>query len=174
MAASRKERGTALWGFCPVIFVTVGTQRPFDRLIRAVDLWAGLRARSDVFAQILSSNHPQRVMFTYFIDPSEFNGWVERAAVVVAHAGIGSIISALQFGKPIVVMPRLRQFRENHNDHQLATARHFENVGRVIVAHDEQELAKGLDHAITLGETARIGDEASPQLIATIRGFLEG
>lgn len=35
-----------------MIFVTVGTQVQFDRLIRTVDEWAGARARSDIFAQI--------------------------------------------------------------------------------------------------------------------------
>ena len=35
-----------------MIFVTVGHQMPFDRLIAAVDAWAGARGRSDVFAQI--------------------------------------------------------------------------------------------------------------------------
>ena len=35
-----------------MIFVTVGTQLPFDRLIRAVDNWAKAAGRRDVFAQI--------------------------------------------------------------------------------------------------------------------------
>jgi UDP-N-acetylglucosamine transferase subunit ALG13 len=157
-----------------LIFVTVGSQRPFDRLIRAVDQWAGLRSRSDVFAQVLNSKYrPQHIECTDFIDPAEFNRWIERAAVVVAHVGMGSIISALEFGKPIVVMPRRVQFREIHNDHQVASSRFFGAQGRVIVAHDEQHLARKLDHAVTLGETPRINTQASPELLATIRSFIE-
>ena len=35
-----------------MIFVTVGTQLAFDRMIKAVDEWAGARGRTDVFAQV--------------------------------------------------------------------------------------------------------------------------
>jgi len=34
-----------------VIFVTVGAQMPFDRLVGAVDTWAGTNNRRDIFAQ---------------------------------------------------------------------------------------------------------------------------
>lgn len=158
-----------------MIFVTVGSQEPFDRLIRAVDEWARLRARSDVFAQIASSRiRPQHIEFTHSIEPSEFNRVMREARVIVAHAGMGSIISALELGKPIVVMPRRHEFRETRNDHQVATAERFGAQGRIIVAHDEQDLPAKLDHALTLGDTERIHTQASPRLIATIRAFLEG
>jgi UDP-N-acetylglucosamine transferase subunit ALG13 len=158
-----------------VIFVTVGSQEPFDRLIRAVDKWAGLRGRSDVFAQIASSSfRPRRIEFTQFIEPEEFNRVMQEAQVIVAHAGMGSIISALELGKPIVVMPRRAEFRETRNDHQVATAERFGAQGRVMVANNEQDLPEKLDHALTLRDTDRIQAQASPRLIATIRAFLEG
>jgi UDP-N-acetylglucosamine transferase subunit ALG13 len=158
-----------------VIFVTVGSQEPFDRLIRAVDEWARLRARSDVFAQIASSSScPQHIKFTHFIEPSEFNRVMQETRLIVAHAGMGSIISALELGKPIVVMPRRADFRETRNDHQVATAERFGAQGRIIVANDEQDLPAKLDHALTLGDSNRIHAQASPRLIATIRAFLEG
>jgi UDP-N-acetylglucosamine transferase subunit ALG13 len=158
-----------------VIFATVGSQEPFDRLIRAVDQWAMLHKRSDVFAQIGNSAfQPKHIQFTKFLEPSEFNRVIHEAVVVVAHAGMGSIISALEIGKPIVVMPRRGALRETRNDHQVATAERFGVRGRVIVAQDQQELAEKLAYALTLGEMDRINPEASPRLIATIRAFLDG
>lgn len=158
-----------------MIFVTVGSQEPFDRLIRAVDEWARSRARSDVFAQIASSTfHPQHIKFTHFLEPAEFNRVLQETRVIVAHAGMGSIISALELGKPIVIMPRRADFRETRNDHQVATAERFGAQGRIIVADDEKDLPEKLDHALTLGETEGIQAEASPRLITTIRNFLDG
>jgi UDP-N-acetylglucosamine transferase subunit ALG13 len=158
-----------------VIFVTVGSQEPFDRLIRAVDEWARLRARCDVFAQIASSElRPQHIEFTQFLEPSEFKRIMQETRVIVAHAGMGSIISALELGKPMVVMPRRASFRETRNDHQVATAERFGTQGRIIVANDEQDLPEKLDHALTLGDGGRIQAQASPRLIATIRAFLDG
>jgi UDP-N-acetylglucosamine transferase subunit ALG13 len=157
------------------MFVTVGTQGAFDRLIRAVDDWAGSRAKSDVFAQIGPSDYrPKHIGATRFLDPEEFRRRIEAARIVVAHAGMGSIISSLEHGKPIIVMPRRAELREQRNDHQIATAKHFARQGRIIVALDEGELREKLDQAETLSADKPICAQASPQLIATLRAFLEG
>jgi UDP-N-acetylglucosamine transferase subunit ALG13 len=158
-----------------MIFATVGSQEPFDRLIRAVDEWAAARGRTDVLAQIGGSTfQPRHVQFTKFMDPAEFGKVMREARIVVAHAGMGSIISSLELGKPIVVMPRRAEFRETRNDHQVATAERFGAQGRIIVANNEQDLPQKLDLALTLGETAGIATQASPRLIATLRTFLQG
>src|SRR5262245_16726664 len=107
---------TSLCRYGLMIFVTVGTQGQFDRLIRTVDEWAGLRARTDVFAQIGKSVYrPRHIRSKRFIDPAEFRKLVEASRLVVAHAGIGSIITALEFGKHIIVMPRRADFGEHRN-----------------------------------------------------------
>ncbi len=158
-----------------MILVSVGSQAPFDRLVRAVDEWARLRNRADVFAQIAKGSYrPAHIGFTDFVDPAEFKELVRGAQFIVAHAGMGSIISALELGKPIVVMPRRACFRETRNDHQVAAARHFGEQGRIIVATDEQEVPEKLDYALTALETERIDTKASPLLIGTVRAFLEG
>jgi UDP-N-acetylglucosamine transferase subunit ALG13 len=158
-----------------MILVTVGSQAPFDRLIRAVDQWAKLRDRSDVFAQIAETSYiPKHIDFTAFVGPSEFKSLARQADIIVAHAGMGSIISALELGKPIVVMPRRGHLRETRNDHQVAAAKQFGNQGRVIVAQDEVEIPKKIDIAVTLGETDRIGAQASSELLSTIRSFIDG
>ncbi len=158
-----------------MIFATVGSQEPFDRLVRAVDEWARQHPRAEVFAQIGASHfRPKFVEYTKFLDPTEFNRVIRQARLIVAHAGMGSIISALELGKPIVVMPRRGALRETRNDHQVATAERFGQRGKVIVAEDERVLGARLDYALTVGETPRIAPEASPRLIATIRAFVDG
>jgi hypothetical protein len=50
------KRGKNLWatslGSYFVIFVTIGSMFPFDRMIRVMDEWASKNANQDVFAQI--------------------------------------------------------------------------------------------------------------------------
>jgi UDP-N-acetylglucosamine transferase subunit ALG13 len=158
-----------------MMFVTVGTQGAFDRLVRTVDDWAGLRNKSDVFAQIGPSDYrPKHIAATRFLDPPEFRRRIEAARIVVAHAGMGSIITALEQGKPIIVMPRRADLREQRNDHQIATARQFARQGRIIVAFDEGELREKLDLADSLSAAEPLAQRASLQLIATLRAFLEG
>jgi exopolysaccharide biosynthesis glucuronosyltransferase PssE len=158
-----------------MIFVTVGSQMPFDRLIRAVDEWAATRDRSDVFAQIGSTEfRPKTISAKQFMDPMEFRKCVETADFIVAHAGMGSIITALECGKPIVVMPRRGYLNETRNDHQVATVRHLSKHGRIIPAMNEDELASQLDNLGRPQELDRISPHASPVLISTIRNFVDG
>jgi UDP-N-acetylglucosamine transferase subunit ALG13 len=155
-----------------MIFVTVGTQKPFDRLIRTVDEWAGARGTTDVFAQIGPSAYcPRHISAEPFISPVEFTRRVASAAVVIAHAGMGSIITALELGKQIIVLPRRANLGEHRNDHQIATAKRFAEQGRILAAFDEQELFDKLDHLRRKDEPLIAG--ASPRLIATIRTFIE-
>ena len=64
---------------------------------------------------------------------------------MISHAGMGSIITALELGKRIIVMPRRANLGEHRNDHQLATAKRLSEQGRIMVAFTEQELVDKLD-----------------------------
>jgi UDP-N-acetylglucosamine transferase subunit ALG13 len=157
-----------------MIFVTVGTQGHFDRLIRTVDEWAGLRGSTNVFAQTGPSDYrPKHIHAKPFIDPTEFRKCVESATIVIAHAGMGSIITALEFGKQIIVMPRRGDLGEHRNEHQVATAKRFAEQGRIVVAFNEQELLETMDQLKVFHETERLSAQASPHLIATIRAGIE-
>lgn len=157
-----------------MILVTVGAQMPFDRMTRAVDEWAGERGRKDVFAQIGPTDwRPRHMEWTQFLEPEEFRRRVAESDILVAHAGMGSIISALEAGKPILVMPRRGDLRETRNDHQVATARRFAEQGRVSVAMDEVELKAKLDGIDSMRAAGSISPWASPGLIAGIRAFIE-
>jgi len=124
-----------------VIFVTVGGQLPFDRLIHAVDRWAVSEARDDVFAQIGRSNDPPaHVRWERFLSPSDFQAKARESHIIVAHAGMGSILTALELGKPIVIMPRRAHLGEHRNDHQWATVKHLGRRTGVIAVADEEEL----------------------------------
>lgn len=156
-----------------MIFVTVGAQMPFDRLVRAVDEWAGARRREDVFAQIgPGSLVPRHLRWERFMEPDAFRRTVESARLIVAHAGMGSILTALQAGKPILVMPRRGDLNETRNDHQVATARRLVEQQRVAAAFDEHQLMQELDRLEQLAAPPAIGPHASPELLAAIRGFL--
>jgi UDP-N-acetylglucosamine transferase subunit ALG13 len=156
------------------VFVTVGTQVPFDRLIMAVDEWAASHTEMHIFAQIgESSFRPEHIEFVTMLEPPEFRRRALWSDVLVAHAGMGSILTALQYGKPILVMPRQSRLKEHRNDHQLATALHIKKMSKVAVAMDADEIPAMLDGITTLGASELISDRASDQLLSAIRGFIQ-
>lgn len=145
-----------------MIFVTVGAQMHFDRLVKCVDEWSALRDLHDIFAQIGPSQYvPRFIKYTKFITPLEFKQTVIRADLIVAHAGMGSIISAFEASKPILIMPRRGNFGETRNDHQVATAKRFEAISSVQVAMNEMELVEKLNH---LNRPQIQGNEASQSI----------
>jgi UDP-N-acetylglucosamine transferase subunit ALG13 len=157
------------------IFVTVGTQLPFDRLIVAVDQWAGGHPAAHLVAQTGRSDYrPRHIEWAESIDAGEFRARLLAARAVVSHAGMGSIISALELGRPIVVMPRLARFGEHRNDHQSATARHLQGQRGVRVVWDERELTEALDALATIEAiTPPIANFADSRLLAAIRAFID-
>jgi UDP-N-acetylglucosamine transferase subunit ALG13 len=157
-----------------MIFVTVGVQLPFDRLIRAVDGWAGTRGRADIVAQAgASAYRPQHLALRETLAPKEFRTIVEEAELVVAQAGMGSIITALELGKRIVVMPRRADLGEHRNDHQLSTARYMAEQNLVTVAKDADDLVRLLDEPVAEAARRPISSEASAPLMGRIVGFLD-
>lgn len=156
-----------------MIFVTVGTELPFDRLVRAVDDWAAESGAAEVFAQIGEGAwEPLNIGFSHFLEPPEFDRRFLAADLIVAHAGMGTILSALRYGKPLLVMPRRANFGEQRNDHQLATARRLSEMGKLDVAMDETELRSRLRMIDGLPRRTRIGADADSGLLSAIRDFI--
>jgi UDP-N-acetylglucosamine transferase subunit ALG13 len=102
----------------------------------------------------------------------EFLDCVRSAHMVVAHAGMGTILTALQYGTPIVVMPRLARYREMRNDHQVDTVKMLHGRKVIMSASTSEELHLHLDQWESATANARIGSTADPILLDTIRGAL--
>ena len=156
-----------------MIFVTVGSDLPFDRLVQAVDQWAHRRNMKDVFAQIGEAGYkPGFIASKKFLGPTEFRDRFASASLIISHAGMGTILSALQHEKPILVMPRLAGLREVRNEHQLATSRRLLEMGKINVAFDVDELTRKLDHLDDLKPREKITPFAGPELISALREFI--
>jgi len=156
-----------------MIFVTVGTQLPFDRLVKAVDEWAGANPGREVFAQIGPSElQPIHIASVPFLTPDAADRQFRAAELVIAHAGMGSVITALKYHKPILILPRVAALGEHRNEHQLATARWLGMRSGINVAWSEQEMMNFLDGRQQLSPGGDISDSADPQFISKLRSAI--
>lgn len=130
-----------------MIFLTVGSMFPFDRMIRAVDeMVADRRITDTLTAQIGDGRYePKHFAFDRFLDKPRYDERVGQADLLLGHAGAGTIALALERDKRLLVVPRLRLHKEHVNDHQVATARKFEELGHVLVAYDTAEIPAKLE-----------------------------
>ncbi len=158
-----------------MIFVTVGAQMPFDRLTSCVDRWAASCDAADIFAQIgITDWRPTHMDWTAMLDPSDYRQRLFEADAVITHAGMGTILTALEFGKPMIVMPRRGALHETRNDHQVGTAKALAADGLVNVAWDEHELSAWLQRLDQVAAPARIASHASIALLTAVRDFVRG
>ena len=158
-----------------MIFATVGTQLPFDRLIETLDIWSLRHCKKNVFAQIGKEGAvPRHLDFAPTMTMSQFDRAVAKCSVVVAHAGMGSVLTALKARKPLIIMPRRASYGEHRNDHQLATAHQLRRLPGIQVAMDEAELVRQLNAPPSAANGGSISPFASDRLIGAIQSFIHG
>ena len=125
-----------------MIFLTTGTQFPFDRLVRAVDeIFDKDLIDEEIFAQIgYHSYKPRNFESVAYLEKERFETHLRRASSIIGHAGMGTITMALDNHKPLLTMPRLKKYGEVVSDHQIAIAKKLENLGHILVAYGEEDL----------------------------------
>ena len=74
------------------------------------------------------------------IDKKKLSKLQDKADLIITHGGVGSIISSLEKGKKVIVVPRLKKYNEHVNDHQIQKAEKFENNGYVRSVIDISKL----------------------------------
>jgi len=158
-----------------MIYVTVGTQLPFARLIKAVNDVAAEKGL-DVFAQVgPDKSHYHAIKTADFVDPEEANRFIREADLIIAHAGMGTIISASQLGKPLIIMPRQFHYGEHRNDHQLATANRFRDFPNITVVEDKRSLSEAMDSKLEQADGPLLGvvpEYAPDSFIAELKKLL--
>lgn len=159
-----------------MIFVTIGTQVPFDRFIKAVDELAPLLQGKEVIAQAFGLKYQAKNIKTLdYIPPGEFKDYINAAELVISHAGTGTILSVSQMEKPLIVFPRSGKLKETRNDHQFQTCRMFEKTCGLQVAYDEQQLKEKLLQYLRgeLPVMEKIPPHASVELLDSLRSFIQ-
>lgn len=159
-----------------MIFVTIGTQEPFDRLVRAVDQYAPNWCGEMVIAQMgISGYSPKNLKRVDYLSPEKYSEVFDESRLIISHAGTGTILTALLRRKPILVMPRLASLGEHRNEHQMATAIRFGELGYLKWAKDESVLLEMLGEHESYDSflpTKAVTERAAQSLLEDLRGFI--
>lgn len=154
-----------------MIFVTVGTQLPFDRLVKMMDEIAPSLEGEEIIVQGLQGKYrPRHLRVVDYLDAENFERTFDEARVVVAHAGVGTIISAMRRRKPLIVVARDASLGEHRNDHQKATAIRFADACSLYVASSAEEILAGIR---SLPVPAPLPESPSPALAAAIMDIID-
>lgn len=152
-----------------MIFVAVGTQFSFDRLIQYMDEWAKDNSEK-VIAQISDAEYfPEHIEWHRFLEGEQYNQLVESASVFVSHAGMGNIITARENQTPIIVINRQFALGEHRNDHQADGLTWMGKLDGVYTASNKEQLFEHLSHSNNLSfksEKNKVGNNVLSNYIA--------
>ncbi|WP_146070532.1 glycosyltransferase [Arthrobacter sp. 08Y14] len=111
------------------IFVTLGTIRPY-RFDRAVDAIVKQFGEHDIVWQLGVTNRGDLPGYaTAMMDAFQFDSQVERADVVITHAGVGSAMRIMDLGKTPIMVTRSKDHGEHVDNHQNQITRELTRRG---------------------------------------------
>ena len=114
-----------------MILVLLGTQdKPFIRLLEEIDKLKNNKIiKDDVIVQAgLTKYKSENMELHGLIQIDELMKLMEKSDLVITHGGVGSILSALQLGKKVIAIPRLAEYGEHTNNHQIQIVNEFFNI----------------------------------------------
>ncbi|WP_380784248.1 glycosyltransferase [Sphingomonas sp. R86520] len=158
-----------------MIFASVGSMLPFDRLTRAVDAWAGENPKTRVLIQIGSGVYePQYAEWTRMMPHEVYLKHMTDCRLFVAHVGIGSILQALELGRQMLMLPRRASLGEHTTDHQLDTATKFHHTAGLAIVDDTPSLHLAMSKLLAspLSNADRLSSFAPESMTNKIRDFL--
>ncbi len=118
-----------------------------NRLIEAVDNLAP-HFDEEFFIQTGNSSYiPKNCNYQDFLDSETYNKMIAQSSVLITHAGVGTIISGITAGKPVIVVPRLVEYGEHVDDHQSQIAEAFSAKKLVLCCTDVAKLGEYIEKA---------------------------
>lgn len=126
-----------------MIFVTLGTQdKTFERLLIKIDelIDKGV-IQGDVIVQAGKTNYSSKNMKIFdFIELNRMNQYIEKCDYMISHAGVGTIMNAINHQKKIIAVARRAKFGEHENDHQVEITTKFSDFGYILGCTEVEEL----------------------------------
>lgn len=135
-----------------MILIVLGTQdNSFHRLLEKVqELIDKNIIKEKVIVQAGRTKFESKEMEIYSLMPyNKLEQIMKEADLVITHGGVGSIVMALKLGKKVIAIPRLSQFNEHVNDHQIQIVDSFDKQGFLIGLIELNDLQQALERAKT-------------------------
>lgn len=126
-----------------MIFVTVGTQdKSFERLIKGIEQAVIEKKITDkVIVQAGNTKYESDVIEVLNYIPFEkFTDFMNKADIIITHGGVGSILNAIKLGKKVIAVPRLKEYNEHINDHQLQVIKKMTEQGYILSTQNVEEI----------------------------------
>ena len=112
-----------------MILVILGTQdKEFKRLVRLCNEIKD----EDILIQMGNTKEISIHRSFDFCSAIEFNKLIDQAELIISHGGVGALMSSLFKNKKVIAIPRLMEYKEHQNDHQIEIVKFLEKKDYLI------------------------------------------
>lgn len=127
------------------VLVTIGSmvEKKFIRLFNLLEELCeeGILRGKDVVAQVGFDNYKAKNFQTFdMIADDDFKKLIGESDLIITHAGTGTVTSCLKQNKKVIIFPRMKEFDEHYDDHQLELCDLFKKDGHVLCATNKEQL----------------------------------
>ncbi len=157
-----------------MILVTLGTQdKSFERLLREMELLIQQKViREEVVVQAGYTEYSSQYMkIVDFLPKEELEKLLSSCRFLITHGGVGSIFDGLSHKKKIIAVPRLAQYKEHTNDHQLQVITELGKEGYLLPCFDVKDLKACLTQLKSFVPKPYTGNHEL--MLSTIDKFIE-
>jgi UDP-N-acetylglucosamine transferase subunit ALG13 len=105
------------------------------------------------------------------MDYEQMREVTNEARLIVCHGGAGTLISALEQGKRIIAVPRLKRYNEAIDDHQREIVDVLANAGKIIAVYDIENLKKAINSPFP---TSTAKNEKDNSLVIALKEYING
>lgn len=133
-----------------MILILLGTQdNSFHRLLEEVQALIDKKVITEkIIVQAGRTKYESKDMEIHSLMPEEeLKEIMKKADLVITHGGVGSIVMALKMEKKVIAVPRLSEFGEHINNHQIQIIETFNSQEFLIGITDLKELGNALEKA---------------------------
>ena len=126
-----------------MIFVALGTQKfQMNRLLEALDQLKQQKViQEEIYAQTgCSTYQPLTYSGSSFLNGNDFLQKIWESEIVITHSGVGTIMKALNADKKVIVVPRLSEYGEHVDNHQVQIAEAFSSMNLIFMCMNLKEL----------------------------------
>lgn len=130
-----------------MILVLLGTQNnSFHRLLEEIErLIQNKVIEEEVIVQAGYTKYKSDNMKIFdFISKEELEELQKKANLIITHGGVGSILLSITKNKKVIAVPRLHQYEEHVNSHQIEIVEVFNQKGYIIGVQGIEKLEQAI------------------------------
>lgn len=157
-----------------MILVTLGTQdKSFERLLIEIERLIDKKIiEEEVIVQAGYTNYSSEKMKIFdYLPKNEFEKIIKKCNYIITHGGVGTIFDGLSYNKKIIAVPRLSEYKEHNNDHQIQVVEELGKEGYIIPCIELKNLEKSIKKLKEFHPKKYNGNHN--KMIQTIKEYIE-